>query len=210
MKSSRIKTVLALALVAVAGLGLMATSANAAMIIGSSYSADIGPYPAGAWADAGGDPTVAGGVAWAASELFDGIIVTGATTNVVAWYEGSTGAPTLTFDLGAQYDVLTVDVWRRVGNGTVTDLTFSVSTDDISYSAPVAYTPATWTNNQATIDVSAFDNAQYVRMKLGPDAVSGGWLMLTEVAFDGVPEPATMSLLALGGLALLRRRRSRN
>ena len=203
--------ILALAVVAIVSMG---TIANAATIIGSSYKADIGPgggpWPGNVWNDAGGDVTAPDGAAWAASELFDGIIATSGNSNVVGWWEGRDGAPTLTFDLGALYDVQTIDVWRRVGNGTVTDLTFSVSTDDISYSAPVAYTPATWTNNQATIDVSAFDNAQYVRMKLGPDAVSGGWLMLTEVAFDGVPEPATMSLLALGGLALLRRRRSRN
>lgn len=84
----------------------------------------------------------------------------------------------------------TIDVWRRTGNGTVTELTLSVSTDDVSYSTAVLYTP-TWSGNKATIDVSAFDNAEYVRMKLGPDAVGGGWLMINEVALEGiVPIPA--------------------
>jgi hypothetical protein len=152
-------------------------------ITGSSYSADKSASGA-TWGDNGNDPSAAP-INWGDSELFDSTIDTGGGSNVVGWYEASVGAPTLTFDLGGLNDVQTIDVWRRVGNGTVTDLTVSVSTDDVTYSAPVLYTP-TWSSNKATIDVTAFADASYVKVKLGPDAVSGGWLMLTEVQLNGV------------------------
>jgi hypothetical protein len=184
---------------AVAALA-MTSGANAA-IIGSSYSSPDGPG-GGNWDDAGGDVTAPGGVAWTASELFDGTIVTDDAVNVVAWWRNAGAGPTLTFDLGATYDVHTIDAWRVDKWDVFTTFEISVSTDDINYSPTTTYTP-TWTSNQATIDVSAFANAQYVKMKL--DSAGNGWKMLTEVAFT--PEPATMSLLALGGLAMLRRRR---
>ena len=41
--------------------------------------------------------------------------------------------------------------------------------------------------------------------KLSPNG--DGWMIMGEVSIPGVPEPATLSLMVLGGLAMLRRRR---
>jgi len=41
----------------------------------------------------------------------------------------------------------------------------------------------------------------------GGDMPTGGWTTMISSTFGYIPEPATMSLLVLGGLALLRRRR---
>jgi len=43
----------------------------------------------------------------------------------------------------------------------------------------------------------------------GATIMSDNWMWASGVQPAGVPEPATLSLLALGGLALLRRRRKK-
>ena len=62
--------------------------------------------------------------------------------------------------------------------------------------------------NSGLLDISAYAG-QDVELFFGlnSDGVAGGTMTIEGIEFYAVPEPATLSLLALGGLALIRRRR---
>ena len=193
-------------LTAVAGLALTVGSAIAAPITGSSYSSTLNASYSGVWLDAGGDPSAPGGVAWGSSELFDGNI--DGNSNVVGW-DDNFGYPVLTFDLGALYDVQTIDLWTRTSHGTIGNVGVSVSADDVTYSAVTNFVPA-WTGPTESradqFDVSSMANARYVKFS---GITTSDWMMFSEVAFDGtlVPEPGSLALLSLGGLLIGARRR---
>jgi hypothetical protein len=76
--------------------------------------------------------------------------------------------------------------------------------------APLGILPTETTNSvayNAILTLTAGDTLDFV-VGYGPDAFYGGDLTGLSVTIAEVPEPATMSLLALGALAMLRRRRS--
>jgi len=60
----------------------------------------------------------------------------------------------------------------------------------------------------ATIDISAIPIARYIAIEAVTDnGAANDRVGLAEVVFTGVPEPATMTMLALSGLAIIRKRR---
>ncbi len=134
------------------------------------------------------------------------------------------------FDLGQAYDLASMRVWNY--NQSSWQLR-SVQTARIYYSTaanPDEAAPGTWTqlvgagaggvftfaqatgqpNYDSVTDVS-FGGASVrhvlidIQSSYGTDADGVG---LSEVQFFSVPEPATLATLALGALALLRRRRA--
>ena len=119
----------------------------------------------------------------------------------------------ITFDLqpGHMLDYILIGYSHDAppSNDGPDDVQISFSLDDITYSAAVTYTGFTGTNlmNHRLIDVDDV-LANYVRLSFdGGTAHNLGKYLIDEVAFIQIPEPATMSLLALGGLAALATRR---
>jgi len=192
--NQQMKTTMSLA-AAMGSLALAATSANAAVINIDGYVIATGagvlvPH-SGGWGDATGN------------ELNDNV-TDGITywENNVGWYYEGGDRPLVTFDLGAVYDLSTIQVYSRTSNGTIASIDISTSLDDSTYSGVTGYA---YTAPSGTIDVSAENYARYVRFT----PISPDWAMISEVDFNGtaVPEPTTTALLGLGGLALILRRR---
>jgi hypothetical protein len=139
----------------------------------------------------------------------------------------------LDIDLGAVYELSDMYVWNYNGNapdwpheadGGWYDCKIEYSVDGVSY----AYLsdnilPVNWPGDpeygvwpfhkQATIDLAGI-TAQYIRLtntqNWATAAETGGnqnYRILSEVEFEIVPEPASLMLLGLGSLALIRKRR---
>lgn len=124
----------------------------------------------------------------------------------------------LEFDLGGTYDVEHLLVW----NGTVnsgnedtgikdTVLYFSENADfsgSTTYSVVIdRVVDASVAHGPFVFDIVGGVSARYVRIDASTNYGNPGHYSVSEVAFGVVPEPATLSLLAIGSLSLLRRRK---
>jgi hypothetical protein len=126
----------------------------------------------------------------------------------------------VTFNLGGLYNLTSADIyqgWNDSGRDSFS-FTLQASADGITYTNVGTYTKGpddtgVYTT-PVTNDVNIADNAggyiasgvEYVRLYV-TDA-DNGYAGLAEVSISGtsVPEPTSLGLLSLGGLALLRRR----
>ena len=166
---------------------------NAALVLG-----------AGAFTNAGSKPvTMAGGEAFGVA--FDGsnnpvtnsldvhaiAIDDGATTLSTGFIEDPTSGENITYLIAGKIE------WASAGNDDTLSL-YDIT--DVSAALPAPFATMT-----ADLDQSAFDTVAIGSQQIG---------IFDEIRFGNsyadvvVPEPGTMGLLALGGLALLRRRRA--
>jgi len=118
----------------------------------------------------------------------------------------------VTFEFDEAYDFSAIHIYQlELGGWGANRVEVSTSTDNISFTSPTSYnldTPGTSPGGSTqlySLDVSGLANAQYVRIDLFE---SSNWIMLSEIDFEGViPEPASLALLGLGGLVMLKRRK---
>ena len=101
------------------------------------------------------------------------------------------GKPSVTFDLGAQYDLSTIDVWTedQYSAAGTESVTISSSTDGVTFSPTTVADPLNWVDqgatygNKVSIDVSALPTGQYIKMVF---VEPSQWMMLTEIEMRGV------------------------
>jgi len=206
-------TKFAMGLAGVAAMVLAAT-ANAGLVRGSVTS----KYPAN---DEDG---------LVAANICDNNIATEWATKSTAtdgYYFHGGLVPELTVDLGSTYSLSGLAYWGYGNSGNnAKSLTLAFSTDGATYGSSVVYTPAAplAPGSEARENVyqqngsfGAVD-ARYVRITVTDNwfqgicansepCTGGDRVGFSEIAFV-VPEPASLGLLAIGGLFVLRRRRS--
>ena len=235
MKSSRIKTVLSLAIVAMAAFALT-TSANAAIIQTNSaidYPSAIGPFANDDLLQTNLASVTAPGDSWGGSiaNLTDGTYedIDGPVTprDKFGWNGyNHNGDNTIVFKLDASFDIgiirVTVgqwedgrsdqgwDVYTSENGGTTWDVLRMANELGHTGGYPgTAGTGSTLTLTDSTGTLATNVNAiKFYTYRDFPGAnhtVESDCYQ--EIDIMAVPEPATMSLLALGGLAMLRRRR---
>lgn len=132
--------------------------------------------------------------------------------------------PSVTFDLGAVYTINSFHVWNYNENATGIQMTRGVDAVSVEYGTTAGlgstvpgitnFAIADGTPTYTGEDFSGFTpfNARYIKFDI--DSNHGDvnvFYGLSEVQFDGVlvPEPGSMALFGLGGLALILRRRRR-
>lgn len=195
--------VLAFVMFTVVAIGI----AQAAVIVPTSYAYD-GP--------AGSSPTIVSSGDNALTLLTDDIIAAAdwntTNGNLVIFNAGDSPAASVTFTFSQTYDFDTIEVYEhtQLPSG-ITSVAVSTSTDGISFSSPTVFpwgpatpVPGTSYAELFSLDVNSLADAQYLRLDF---EAAGSWMALTEIDFTIVPEPASLVLLGLGSVTLLRRRR---
>ena len=148
---------------------------------------------------------------------------------------GQAGLSWIQFSFDQPYDIQTINVWNTVmsNDGVNTwgerygfkNTYFHYSTDNTNWTQ-LAYTAIPGAHDSggvdgaATYEAGGYDadlsldaggiNAQYVVLTAADSYWGGGTVAYTglgQVQFELVPEPASLALMGLGSLALLRRRR---
>lgn len=140
----------------------------------------------------------------------------GGGTRGARWFNSTD--PTITFDLGAAYDLGAVLFWNfnetpsfpNTQRG-ISSVTASFSSDNVTFTGD---TTLNFTQSSGlpvtgeTVSMLA-DGVQYVRFTDFADHGDGNLTGFLEVRFATVPEPSSTALLGLSGIALmLRRKRS--
>ena len=129
------------------------------------------------------------------------------------------------FDLGAVYTINSFEIWnyhegwngsqqRSVNGVTIvygsTTANMAAGTIDGSSTGPGYNFAMPDVNDDPyageTFTLASSFDARYIQFDIS-STHGATYAGMAEVQFDGVPEPASMSLLALGGLGLLRRKR---
>ncbi len=211
-------TLFAVAVILVASSGAFAQSTGATVVkpTGATASDTYSGYVPGLTVDGSGlSATLNTGDA---ATSVSGVTAQGAASTT-GWDSNSqtTGA-WLRVDLGSELDNLEgLWVWNGINSGTngstITGLTVAVADSGMSFSdvdsfsiTPVA--PSSTSTGQFLDFGGLQDSVQYVRLTVDSVNSGSGYTGLREVrASQAVPEPASMTLLALGGLAMLKRRR---
>ena len=132
-----------------------------------------------------------------------------------AWLENSATPTVMTFDLGGTFTVESVHLWNYVhSNGSQ----WGVATVDISFSTDGGSNYGNLIDDLGvftqpgdpiaaqTIGFSAVSGVTHIKLDgiTGHSSLTG----ISEIRFgEAIPEPSSLALLGLGGLALLRRRR---
>jgi len=224
MKNSRTRTILGLAVVAVAAIVLTAASANADMVFSENFESPVvvgydqyPPLPAG-W--------VASNQGYGSNK--SGLFNDGAgnqsyafryTNSGLTTAEGVIGDLTLgetytiSFDVAADLDLTqlayTAQLVAFAPEAPRNDTRSTPAGSEVlSSSGGKANDDGTWRTVSFEFTPDAVDNAASIGKDLGIRFIgASSSALIDNVKVDVVPEPATMSLLVLGGLGLLRRRR---
>ena len=215
-----LKTTKLTAVLAIAGLILaLAPAAQAALILGATSTAKDE------------------GATRVASNIADGTGLSGTAftgdwkhnnVNDDMWL-GADAKPTwVTVDLGGSYTVADMYFWNYKETNPTTAIDRQISTYNLWYSnddtaTPGDFTDVKWSQLGGTITAAIVpDSVPYLSEMIdmqdktakviGLEILTGtgSGTGLAALQFDGtaIPEPSTMGLLALSGLALLRRRRA--
>ncbi len=154
------------------------------------------------WLDAKLEMSNKTGSTWAGLSFFNGgteDMFFGADSASSAWEFDTRGMGDQTSTVSVVNDAMT----HIVAHITSTSIDMWIDPSDISSIAALGTADKSFTVNPVT------DQAQWTRLRIG----AGGQTITSESVTaattfgEAVPEPATMSLLALGGMAMLRRRK---
>ena len=197
----------------------LAGTAQAAIITPTLVTATSShsSYPIGATIDGSG---LSGG--GTSGDILSELHATSAANN--CWLGDKDDNQVVDFTLAGAADVAAVHFWQydRNSNGswdrrTLSSFDIAFSTDNgTTYSTPIAITGIAGDDiagsGSAIIPVQTFTFAQLtgvtnIQMTNLVNHGDNDWVAFSEIRFDTVPEPGTMALLALGGLAMIRRRR---
>jgi len=125
----------------------------------------------------------------------------------------------LNFDLLADYTLSGVSLFNTMNYGAIDsgtkDFSIQISSDGLNYSSSILSGTLDWQNT--SYQDYQFDNlvsARYVQINLNsayvnPNTGLYNRVGLKEVVINAVPEPSCLSLLSLGGLALVLNKRRR-